>query len=158
VRESFDSRFGDEDVDSAFNSVECDGVVGGVWGEDCDGVAGGEGIDCSFVGIWVGFGVRRVGDEGGGEVVVELGYVFVKVLSCLYQLAKFNLKKARKRRREGGKRREVGMGIMRRKKRKGDHTNSRILLPTDSNHTQLPHLPPPPQIKQGQSHHSHLFI
>jgi hypothetical protein len=81
VCEGFDSRFGYEDVDLPFDGVECYRVVRSVRGEDRDGVAGGEGVDSGFVGGGVADIVRRVGVEGGIQVVVGLRDVFEEVFA-----------------------------------------------------------------------------
>ena len=56
LREVLDSRLCDQNVETATDGVESDGVVCCVWGEDCDGVAGGERFDSSLVGFWIAGG------------------------------------------------------------------------------------------------------
>jgi len=82
VGEVFYGGFSDEDVDSAGDGVEGDGVVGCVWGEDCVGIAGGEGGDGGLVGERVVGVVEGVGGECAVEVVVGEGDVFLEVLAC----------------------------------------------------------------------------
>ena len=81
VLEGLDGRFGDQDVDLAFDGVQGYGVVRCVWGEDGDGVAGGEGVDGGFVGGGVGLAVGGVGFEGGVEAVVEVGDVLCEMFA-----------------------------------------------------------------------------
>jgi hypothetical protein len=81
VCKGFDRGFGDEDVDLSFDGVQSDGVVCCVWSEDCDGVAGEEGIDCFLVGFGIAGVIWRVGVEGDIEIIVDLGDVFVEMLS-----------------------------------------------------------------------------
>lgn len=81
MEEGLDCRFGYQDVDSSFDSVQGNGVVGCVRGEDRNGVAGGERIDGGLVGFRVFGVVGWVGIEGGVEVVVDKGDVFVEVFA-----------------------------------------------------------------------------
>ena len=83
VLESLDRWLSDEHVDFAFDGVESDRIVGGIWGEDGDGGTGGEGIDGGFVGIGVGGIVRRVRLKGGVEVIVDICDVFGQMFACV---------------------------------------------------------------------------
>lgn len=79
--EGLDGGLGDQDVDPALDGVQGDGEVSWVWGEDGDCGAFAEGVDGGFVGVRVGGVVGGEGGEGGVEVVVDLGDVFVKVFA-----------------------------------------------------------------------------
>lgn len=81
VLQQLDGRLGDEDVDAALDGVQRDGVVRGIRGEDGDGVAGLEQVDGGLVGVGVDLVVGGEGVEGGVEVVVDLGDVFVEMLA-----------------------------------------------------------------------------
>ncbi len=79
--EGLDGGLGDEYVDTALDGVHCNGEVGWVGCENCDGGAFGESVDGGFVGVGVGGIVGGEGGEGGVEVVVNLGDVFVEVVA-----------------------------------------------------------------------------
>lgn len=79
--EGLDGGLGDEDVDAALDGVDCDGEVGWVRCEYCDCGTFGESVDGGFVGVGVGGIVGGEGGEGGVEVVVDLGDVFVEVVA-----------------------------------------------------------------------------
>lgn len=76
-------------MDLALDSIECDRVVCRVRCEDGDGVSWGEGVDGNFVRGGVFDIVWGVAVEGGVQSVVDLGDVFVEMLSCVrrYKLA-----------------------------------------------------------------------
>ena len=70
-------------MDPALNSIEGNGVVGCIRCENSDGIARGERINCGFISISIPNIIGWIRVKGGVEVIVDLGNVLMKMLSCL---------------------------------------------------------------------------
>jgi hypothetical protein len=68
-------------VDLAGYSIEGNGVVGCIGGEDGDGVAGAQGVDGRFVRLRIASVVRGEGLKPGVEPIVNLRDVLMEMLA-----------------------------------------------------------------------------
>ena len=80
MRQELDGGLGEEDVNTALEGVEGDGVVRLIWGEDGDAIARFEGVNGGFVGVWILLIICRERAEGCVEIVVDSTDVCLKML------------------------------------------------------------------------------
>lgn len=134
VLQQLDGGLGDEDVNAALDGVEGDGEVRGIRCEDGDGVAGLELVDGGLVGVGVDLVVCRERVEGGVEVVVDLGDVFVEMFAYDLEL--------------DGYTQEIQRVL----------TDCGKLCAIYANHAQLANLASSSQVKEGEANDAHLFV
>lgn len=70
-------------MNAALNGVQRNGVVCRVGGEDCDGVARRESVNGRLVGVGILLVVGGEAVKVGGQAIVDLGNVLVKVFACV---------------------------------------------------------------------------